>query len=224
MPTSNYARIAFFTDVIPNFDVGIGAQYWGGRSADSSGSLPGTVGSGNGIYGSGYQGWNGDPFGITTQADGTFDTKAWAVDAQMLGDVGNMPLTLIASYASAPSSGAPSGVSGGFQGNILNPGTATRSSFNLGVELGVYPRVTLQGGLRFARSGFAIPGTNITNATDNAWLVGATYELSLNTRVDLSYSKYSGDLYDAASQALQLTNNGTYAGDSMFQTNLIAAF
>jgi hypothetical protein len=216
-PTSNYVRVAATPgNLIPGFDFGAGFQVWSGQGA-STGDLPGTVGSGAAA------GFNDNPFGATPAVtNGVFDTKASAVDAQLLGDVGGLPLTLIASYARAPSSGASTGVVDGFQGNLFNPGTATRSSFNVGAELGIIPqKMTLQAGLRRARSGFAIPGTSVTNATDNALLLGLTYALDLNVRTDITFSKYSGDMYNAASQALL---GNAYTGDSMLNVTLVAAF
>jgi hypothetical protein len=216
-PTSNYVRVAATPgDLIPGFDFGVGFQVWSGSGA-STGDLPGTVGSGAAA------GFNDNPFGATPAVvNGTFDTRASAVDAQLLGDVGGLPLTLIASYARAPSSGASTGTVDGFQGNIFNPGTATRKSFNVGAELGVIPqKLTVQAGLRRASSGFAIPGAGVTNATDNALLLGLTYALDLNVRTDITFSKYSGDMYDAASQTLQ---GNAYLGDSMLNLTLVAAF
>jgi hypothetical protein len=222
-PSSNYLRLAATPgNLIPGFDFGVGVQVWSGTSA-SSGNAPGTVGSGGGVCPAGNGAFIGNPVGApSVQPDcGVFDTKASAIDAQLLGDMGGMPLTLIASYARAPSSGAPAGTGNVdvFQGNIFNPGTATRDSFNMGAELSVTPRVTLQAGLRRANSGFAIG--SITNATDNALLIGATYKISLNVRTDLTISKYSGDMYSAASQQIQGTG---YMGDSMTTLYLIAAF
>jgi len=212
-PSSNYLRLAATpADLIPGFDFGVGFQYWSGTGASTC-NVAGIVGgncSGQFIQ---------SPVSGFTIANGVFDTKASAIDAQLLGDVHGLPLTLIASYARAPSSGAPTGVLNGFQGNIFNSGTATRSSFNMGAELGVIPRVTLQAGLRRAKSGFAFG--SVSNATDNAMLIGATYKISLNVRADLSVSKYSGDMYSAASQAIQ---GASYMGDNLTSIHLIAAF
>jgi hypothetical protein len=222
-PSSNYLRLAATPgELIPGFDFGVGVQLWSGTGA-STGNIPGTVGSGPGAGPPGCImpncGFIGNPVGASPVA-GVFDTKASAIDAQLLGDISGIPLTLIASYARAPSSGVPTGVVDEFQGNIFNPGTATRSSFNIGAELGVIPqRLSLQLGLRRANSGFALGSTS--NATDNSVLVGATYSISLNVRTDLTYSKYSGDLYNAVSQQIQGT---AYMGNSMTKIALIAAF
>lgn len=206
-PSSNYLRLAATPgDLIPGFDFGVGVQLWNGTAASTC-NTPGIVG---GNCASSPSPFIQSPVSGFTIANGVFDTKASAIDTQLLGNVGGLPLTFIASYARAPSSGAPSGVVNGFQGNIFNPGTATRSSFNLGAELGITSRVTLQAGLRRANSGFAFG--SISNATDNALLIGATYKFSLNVRADLSYSKYSGDMYGAASQSIQGAN---YMGDNL---------
>lgn len=222
-PSSNYLRLAATPgNLIPGFDFGVGVQIWSGTSASTC-NVPGIVGGNCNVNAlAPASPLIGNPVGGASPVAGVFNTKASAIDAQLLGDVGGLPLTLIASYARAPSSGAPTAVLNGFQGNIFNPGTATRSSFNMGAELSVTPRVTLQAGLRRANSGFAIG--SISNATDNALLIGATYKFSLNVRTDLTYSKYSGDLYGAASQAAQLAAGGSYMGDSLLRIALIAGF
>ena len=206
-PSSNYFRIAATPgNLIPGFDFGVGAQFWSGTSASTNTTEAG--------------GFLSNPVGGTSPVAGVYETKASAVDAQLMGEVGGMPLTVVVSYATAPSSGAPTGVIGGFQGNLYNPGTETRKSFNMGAELGVIPqKMSLQAGLRRASSGFAL-GT-ISNASDNALLFGATYALSLNIRMDLTYSKYSGDMYSAASATAQ---GAGYTGDRMTQLVLVGAF
>lgn len=141
--------------------------------------------------GVGFQVWNGNS---ASAVDNTvYEAKATAIDAQMLGDLGSMPLTLIASYANAPAATGTDPV------NIFNNngGTEARKSFNIAAELGVLPKTTLQLGLRNAKSG--ISNGVSTNASDNAVMIGATYSIALNVRAEFTYSKYSGDLYSAAS-------------------------
>lgn len=198
-PTSNYLRAAWTpSDLIPGFDTAIGVQFWSGTSSTSSTAFGGT---------------------------GTFDTKAHAIDAQMLGDVSGMPLTLIASYATAPSSP----VTGNQNAFNMNQGlgNGARSSFNIGAELGVIPnKATLQLGIRRANSGLYVPGSGGVgvvgisgNATDNAIMVGATYNIALNVRAELTYSKYSGDMYN--SDPLSLKNT---SGDQLTVVNLWMGF
>ena len=80
-------------------------------------------------------------------------------------------------------------------------------------------KATLQLGIRRADSGQYVPGTAAGNATDNAIMVGATYSLALNVRAEFTYSKYSGDMYNAAAQGV-----AGYVGDSMTAINLWMGF
>ncbi|HXY05045.1 MAG TPA: hypothetical protein VEI05_00740 [Burkholderiaceae bacterium] len=213
--SSNYLRVVGFPHLIPNMDFGIGAQLWSGRS-NSTGNVPGTVMNSPGAF-------IPNPVAVppTPQPQaGQFDTKAWAVDAQLLGNLYDLPFIVITSYALAPSSGAPSGIPEGFQGNLFNPGTASRYSFNVGMEQTIVRNlVTAQVAGRWAHSGFALGPTS--NATDNAWMLAATYSFALNVRAELSYSKYYGDLYNTLSQQIQ---GPAYLGNSMWNFTLVAAF
>jgi len=212
---SSYLRIAGFPHLIPNMDFGVGAQLWTGRS-NSTGNVPGTVMNSPSAF-------ILNPVATSAAQQpqaGQFDTKAWAVDTQLMGNFYDLPFIVIASYANAPSSGAPSGVLEGFQGNLYNPGTASRYSFNIGAEQTIIPNlVTVQIAGRWAHSGFAL-GT-ASNATDNAWMLAATYSFALNVRGELSYSKYSGDLYNSLSQQIQ---GPGYLGNSTLNFTLVAAF
>ncbi|MGA8864462.1 MAG: hypothetical protein WB444_11715 [Gallionella sp.] len=189
-PTSSYLRAAWLGN-IGSYDAGIGFQIWDGESSAS--------------------GWNGGA--NTAYAAGTYTTKAHAVDAQMMGDLGSMPLTLIASYAVAPAESLDP-ANAVYMGNAFNPGTADRKSFNVAAELGVLPKTTVQLAYRNAKSGAVDGGSS--NASDNAILVGATYAVALNARFELTYSKYSGDAYNATAAAMQ--PGGT--GDQMTVVNL----
>jgi len=213
---SSYLRVAGFPRLIPNIDWGIGAQLWAGRS-NSTGNVPGTVMNSPSAFILNPVATPGTP----QPQPGQFDTKAWAVDTQFMGKLyDDLPFIVIASYALAPSSGAPSGVPEGFQGNLYNPGTASRKSFNIGMEQTIIPNlVTAQIAARWAHSGFALGSTD--NATDNAWMLAATYSFALNVRAELSYSKYSGDLYNGLSQQIQ---GPGYLGDSTWNLTLVAAF
>jgi hypothetical protein len=200
-PTSNYLRIATTPGgLIPGFDLGIGAQFWNGTSSTTQ---------------------------IPAAPGGTYETKAAAIDAQLLYNAGRLPLTLIASYATAPAN-APGSISS----NLFNQGTGTRKSFNIGAELGVIPnKATIQLGMRKARSGqekFDATGTPIagTNASDNAWMLGATYSLALNVRAEVTFSKYSGDAYGegAKAAAAAAATPYPYVGDRSTTVNLWMGF
>ena len=191
-PTSNYLRAAWTTSAINGFDSAIGFQVWNGTSASPAATLP-----------------------IT----GVVDTKATAIDAQMMGDVGGMPLLLIASYANAPASS-------GTNPNLFNGNGLSKKSLNFGAELGVIPSVaTLQLGLRHANSGSPVDTVNIAsgNATDNAIMIGATYSIALNIRAELTFTKASGDMYNAANAAAAAAA-GTYLGTNLTTIDVAFAF
>jgi hypothetical protein len=200
-PTSNYLRAAWTTGLIPGFDSAIGFQVWNGTSVVDAGAV--------GV----------NPL-ITT---GVVNTKASAIDAQMMGDVGGLPLLLIASYANAPASGLVADV----DQNLFNPGALSRKSFNFGAELGVIPgKATVQLGMRHASSGAnALDATGAaiagSNASDNAVMIGATYNIEQNIRAELTYSKYSGDAYNAGAA---IAAGAGYMGDQMTLLDLAFGF
>ncbi len=192
-PTSNYLRIGAMTGgLTEGLDIGIGAQFWDGTSSTNNPDL----------------------------TAGTYETKATAIDAQLLYDTGRIPVTLIASYATAPANGTPG------KTNLFNQGTDTRKSFNIGVEFGIIPnKATIQVGMRSARSGqeqFDLTGTPIvgTNASDNALMLGLTYSLALNARAEITFSKYSGDAYGAGAEAAAVLASQPYGGDRSTTVNL----
>ncbi len=202
-PSSNYFRAAWTTGLIPGFDSAIGVQAWTGTSVvDASSTL----------------GANGLP-----AFSGVVDTKATAVDAQMMGDVGGLPLLVVASYATAPATpGSFSGLGSTSNPNLYNAGANRRSSFNIAAELGVLPgKATLQLAYRNAKSGGYVDPVGLTggNATDNALLIGVTYNLALNVRAELTFSKYSGDLYNAAYAA-----QPGYLGDNLTGVDIAFGF
>ena len=207
--TSNYVRAALTTNLIPGFDSAIGFQSWSGSSvSDNTGST---------ISGSSAGGFVDAAGNNYASLNTLVDTKAFAVDAQMMGNVGSMPLLLVASYAVAPASTVNGNV------NLFNTNTAfDKSSINIAGELGIIPNlVTVQLAYRKGLSGQdggTVGGTAGTNATDNAVMVGLTYNIALNARLDLTYSMYSGDMY---------TSTATYTpamGTNFTQFDLAFAF
>jgi len=139
----------------------------------------------------GVQSWSGSSFdGGGAQTD----TKATAIDAQMQGAVGNMPLGVYAEFARAPAS--TSGLGNAYNGDTAGTGNAAdaKSSFNISAELGVIPQVaTINFGMRRGKSG----DTSITgsNASDNAYVLGASYKLRQNIMLNLYYVAQSGDYW-----------------------------
>lgn len=194
-PTSNYLRAAWTPgDLIPGFDFAVGGQVWSGSSAETAPTV--------------------------NPINGVVDTKASAIDAQLMGDVGNgMPLLVVASWAKAPATTAAN-LAAGTSINRFNTNSSDRKSFNVGAELGLIPnKATVQLGFRRANSGAVVPGTAAGNASDNAYLLGATYAIALNARMELTYVKSSGDAYNAAAKAA-----AGYTGDTFTMLDLAFGF
>lgn len=237
-PSSNYVRAAWTPgDLIPGFDFALGFQSWSGSSRPDcipalSISISAATSAGVNacvapVNAAAYN--SNGALAFSAGSLGVYDTKANAVDAQLMGDVAGMPLLVVASYADAPATGAAGATNDGT--NLFNPGgTFKKDSFNVGAELGVIPnKATVQLALRHAHSGMdagtVSTGTaNGTNATDNAVMIGATYAVALNARLELTYSKYSGDMYGAGVAAQDATNGTTYMGDSLFSADLAFGF
>lgn len=194
--TSTYVRVAGTFDMA-GWDTGIGIQSWSGSStslgfADTADLVTGVV--------------------TANPVMALVDTKATAVDGQMQGQLGKMPVGFYATYARAP---APSGAND----NAYNSGgTATRSSFNLAAELGVIPeKATVGFGIRRGKSG-GNAGTNVTGAndSDNAFLIEASYKLAQNMLLNLVYTSQSGGFWSKA--------NSDALGSKQTTINLAAIF
>lgn len=128
-------------------------------------------------------------------------TKATIIDGQMQGEVAGMPAGFYASYGRAPAVTAvastlpnanPGFVVGNSGGMIASAvGAVAASSFNIGAEIGIIPHIsTLQLAFRSAK--------NHGNLTDNAVMVGATYELAQNIELSLTHTAQSGGAWNAA--------------------------
>ncbi len=151
--------------------------------------------------GAGIQIWRGNSAvaGASTYAD----TRATAIDGQMQGALGNMPVGFYASYATAPAGTTntynmdPAAAVPG-SAVLVTYGTATKSALNISVEVGVIPeKVTLGAAIRFGKSGVAIVG-GASNASDNAIMLVATYKLAQNMMASFSLTSASGGYWDAA--------------------------
>jgi hypothetical protein len=186
---STYLRAAYVFD-LAGWDSAIGVQNWSGNSL---GGNTGTLGG-----------------PIVPVAS---DTKATAVDGQMQGAFGKMPVGFYFSYATAPASTATSF-------NAFNSSTTeSRNSFNIDAELGVVPDVaTLGAAVRSANN------VDLTGARqkDNALYLTATYKMAQNLLARLSYVHESGSYWDQPSGF-----GGTNAqdlGTTSYTLNLYAVF
>lgn len=178
---STYVRVAGIFD-LASWDAGVGIQSWSGSSLNPAGT-PAILG-------------NPATYGIVS-------TKATAIDAQMQGELNKMPVGFYVSYAKAPAGSAnaynldPAAAVGG--SGVTANGTATKSSLNVSVEVGVIPeKVTLGGAYRSGKSGVAV-GTS-SNASDNAIMLVATYKLAQNMLASFSLTTSNGQYWDAAHQ------------------------
>jgi len=160
---STYLRGAFFFD-LAGFDSAVGVQSWSGQSFDN------TL--------------------LTIATPGDTETKATAIDGQMQGALGSMPVGFYASYARAP-------VASAGMANTYNPtGTFTKSSFNFSSELGVIPeKATIGFAIRRGKNG--VDNGSGANSSDNAILVEGSYKLRQNLLINLYYVNQSGDAWAA---------------------------
>lgn len=161
-----YARAAGMFDVA-GFDSAIGMQLF--RGDDAGMPDPKT----------------GIPAGLKTS------TEASIIDGQMQGKVGGMPLGVYLSFGMAPAVSDTN-----FAGNLFNAhNQVTARSTNLAVQVGVVPGVaTLMAAVRQGHNGNV--DVNGDAMTDNAVMVGATYNMAVNVEASLSYTAQSGTAWD----------------------------
>lgn len=162
---STYLRVAGFIPLTGWEALALGAQVWSGSSAVS------------------------DPAGLVVMAD----TQAYAVDGQLQGYVGDMPLGIYASYAVAPVVAAAAG----HLGNAYNTyhtqsgvvtGTHEKSALNISTELGIVPNVASFGvAVRMGRSGNGL--------VDNAVMLTGSYQMAQNILLSLAYTGASGSYW-----------------------------
>ncbi len=197
---STYARIAGTFD-LAGWDSAVGIQSWSGASLT-------TPGTGLNMTATGAP-------GLAPSLPGTMmASKASAIDGQMQGELGGMPVGFYASYARAPG-GLQNGVANNFNGNAL-----TRSSFNVDAEVGVLPGVaTIGAAVRQGKSGMADAANN--NLTDNAYYLTATYKLQQNMLARLSYVSQTGGFWNAANGT---GTNSSVLGSKTTMLNMYVLF
>ena len=179
---STYARVAGLFD-LAGWDSALGFQSWSGSSLNDNGATAlnaATLPAGGAVM---------------------MQSKAWAIDGQMQGTLGEMPTGFYFSYARAPAAATNEAQ------NAFNGGQLTRSSFNVDAEIGVIPEVaTIGAAIRRASSGVdagvAAGGAPTgSNMSDNAIYLTATYKVAQNMLARLSWVKQSGDYWTASTTA-----------------------
>ena len=205
---STYLRAAYVFD-LSGWDSAIGFQNWSGASLDDGAA-------GNTAAATTTQPWISNGTANTAFAAMT-QSKAWAIDGQMQGALGEMPTGFYFSYAHAPVSSIA-----GLQNAFNQGGTFTKSSFNIDAEIGVIPEVaTIGAAIRRGKAGVTDNGGS--NATDNAFYLTATYKIAQNMLARLSYVKQDGTYWDMASGNGTLTN-AQNTGTNVTAINLYTLF
>ena len=153
-------------------------------------------------FGAGVQSYSGSAEvleGVTATSVAVKDTKALAVDAQVQGMIGAMPLGVYLTYAKAKATGA-TGTPNYFNST---PGNNERNAAAIAVELGVLPRkATVILTYRQANNG------ELAYNDDNAVTVGGTYQIVQNMQLQLTHAMRSGSAYDAGSPNMLPGGNG----------------
>lgn len=168
----------------------------------------------------GVQMFRGDDAGMPDPATGSLvdpatgiarlktATEATIIDGQMQGKVGSMPLGVYLSFGMAPAV---------TDGNHFNSGGfVTARSTNIAAQLGVVPGVaTLMAAVRQGHNGGV--DANGDALTDNAVMVGATYNMMVNVEASLSYTAQSGTAWDAANSSTGVEPAGKTVTTLMLQ-------
>ena len=141
--------------------------------------------------------------------------KATIIDAQLQGEVAGLGAGLYVTYGTAPANVNGNVMSAGWStarkaaGNGWTNTTGKSSSLNIAGSLEVIPHVaTVQVAMRMASvvddlAGAAGTGVGAAGAVtgqtykDNAFMLGATYELAQNVEIGLNYTVQSGSLWSA---------------------------
>jgi len=151
-----YMRVAW-TPSFGGWDTGLGVQYYSGKARERD---------------------------TTTGLNVDHVTKGWAIDGQLQGAVGGMPLGVYAAYGETP------------RNTVFNSSlTADKKAWSIHMQLGVLPKATLLLGYLSANTGAA------TQNKDNALTLGGTYLLAQNVQLQLNHAMFSGSKYDAVQAA-----------------------
>jgi hypothetical protein len=155
--------------------------------------------------GAGFQSWSGTSKDATGGA--MADTKAWAIDFQAQGAVENMPLGVYLTHANAAGTSSGAAVA-----NLFNANPNNKKATVILAELGFMPnKATVQLGYRWADTGAS------TNSTDNAFTIGATYQIAQNAQLQMQHStrskkgnvgRYAGSLLPGDAQTTFMLSAG----------------
>ncbi|HUX90314.1 MAG TPA: hypothetical protein VMV48_06445 [Gallionellaceae bacterium] len=132
----------------------------------------------------GVQSWSGSATLPTLVQN---DTKAYAVDAQVQGEAGSMPVGFYLTYANASATEA------GGTTNLFNANANAKTAATIAGQLGVVPgKATLLMAYRKGDTGAA------ANNDDNSLMLGGTYLMEQNVQLQFNHEMFSGNAYDGA--------------------------
>lgn len=127
--------------------------------------------------GAGVQSWSGTSKDATGVA--SVRTKAWAVDFQAQGAIGSYPLGIYLTHANAAGTST-----GSTTPNLFNANPDDKKATAILGEFGFLPgKATVQLAYRWADTGSAA-----ANSKDNAWTVGATYQIAQNAQLQVQHT------------------------------------
>jgi hypothetical protein len=153
-----YVRAAW-TPSIGNWDAGVGIQHFSGKAVEGA---PGAK--------------------VETK------TSGFAIDGQLQGEIGGMPLGVYAAYGQADA------------GTFFNGTAFDKTAWSIHGQLGVIPgKVTLIAGYKNGDTGAA------TANEDNAFTIGGTWQFAQNVQLQINHAMYSGNKYDTADADAQTT-------------------
>lgn len=153
---ARYVR-AVWTPQLGNWDAGLGVQHFSGEAKEDDGSLA----TGNVVE---------------------LATKGRAIDGQLQGKVGTLPLGVYVAYGKAPAD----------PDSVFNSSAFDRTAWSIHGQLGVLPgKATVILGYRSADTGAA------AGNRDNALTLGGTYQLTQNVQLQLNHVERSGSRFDS---------------------------
>ncbi len=204
--TLTYGRLVGTFD-LAGWDSAVGVQSFGGNNFTAYAAAAAAAPATN----IGTAAFTPATAAVTANAGRCMSYAVNIVDGQMQGEIAGMATGFYAEFASAPSYATGNAFAAGgsslLQGGVMNNFSAT--SLNLSTTVEVVKGTTLQLAGRFANltDNNTYTGTNVPlTGTDNAVMIGATYQLAQNINLGANYTMQSGTAWDAYK-----TNQGTDA-------------
>lgn len=154
--------------------------------------------------GFGVQKFTGDQSALTVAGTNNSVYEATVIDAQMQGEIAGMETGFYVTYGMAPANANGNKMAGGWStlvrtGAVASQADLKASSLNVATSVEVIPHVaTVQLAARFATLDTTAGATWAASKSysDNAVMVGLTYELAQNFELAYNYTTQSGSAWD----------------------------